>query len=60
MKSSCFRGECGCADDNAGYAHEMGDVGRCEATNGGLRDGRVDEELVGGEGFGVVEVFGAA
>ena len=30
----------------------MGDVCGCEAADGGLRDGGVDEELVFGERFG--------
>jgi hypothetical protein len=41
-------GECAGANDDSGYANEVGHVCRCEATNGGLRDGGVEEELMAG------------
>lgn len=44
-----FGGKSAGSDDNSGDSHEMGDICRCEASNGGLRDRGVDEELVFGE-----------
>lgn len=38
----------------------MGDIRRCKAADRGLRDGRVDEELVLRQGLGEFEVFFAA
>ena len=50
----------GGTNDNTGYANEMRDIGGCEASDGGMRDRGVDEELVGGEGLGALEVLLAA
>lgn len=41
-----FRGERGGANDDSGYADEVGYVGRVEIANGNLGDGGVNEKLV--------------
>ena len=56
METGGFAAQSAGADDDAGNAHEVGDVGGGEAADGGVGDGGVDEELVLGEGFGEVEV----
>lgn len=55
-----FAAERAGADDDAGDADEVRDIGGCEAADGSLRDGGVDEELVFGECLGETEVFFAA
>jgi hypothetical protein len=38
VKACSLGGECAGADDDAGYANEVGYICRGETTNGGLRD----------------------
>ena len=56
VQAGGFGAEGAGADDDAGDAHEVGDVCSSQAADGGVGDGGVDEELVFGEGFGEVEV----
>ena len=60
VEGSGFRAESAGTDDDAGYADEVRDIGGCEASDGSLRNGGVNEELVFGEGLRKLQVFFAS
>ena len=46
VQSRGFRAERAGSDDDTWYTDKVGDIGGCEASDGGLGDGGVHEELV--------------
>lgn len=60
VESGGLRAESAGTDNDAGYADEVRDIGRCKASNRSLGDRGVDEELMFRQGLCELEVFFAS